>query len=193
MALVFGNFTGRQCVSFTEERDSRHSSSYSGFTWRYSININNESQKRINRHKREMLTSSLSSTDLCSQVVASGQVFEAEQAVPVTSSPTAWIMLNNLRSEIRETFPQHCHTDQKTTMKPKTSMLLIKLQSKCFLLTSISHRALLLVAEVADCLPVVRRKTYCFFLWSSHVRNFSCSAWNNRTTSPWEGKKKNSF
>lgn len=51
-------------------------------------------------------------------------------------------------------------------------------------LTSTSHSALLLVAEVADCLPVVLRKTYCFFLWSSHVRNFSCSAWNNRTTSP---------
>lgn len=30
--LVFGNFKDRQCVSFTEERDSRHSSSYSGFT-----------------------------------------------------------------------------------------------------------------------------------------------------------------
>ena len=61
---------------------------------------------------------------------------------------------------------------------------------KIFLLTSISHRALLLVAEVADCRPVVRRKTYCFFLWSSHVRNFSCSAWNNRTTSPWtEGER----
>lgn len=51
-------------------------------------------------------------------------------------------------------------------------------------LTSTSHSALLLVAEVADCRPVVLRKTYCFFLWSSHVRNFSCSAWNSLTTSP---------
>lgn len=79
-----------------------------------------------------MLTSSLSSTDLCSQVVASGQVFEAEQAVPVTSPPTAWIMLNNLRSEIRETIPQRCHTGQKTTMKPKTSMLPHKTSIKMF-------------------------------------------------------------
>lgn len=60
-----------------------------------------------------MLTSSLSSTDLCSQVVASGQVFEAEQAVPVTSPPTAWIMLNNLRSEIRETFLSNAATQIK--------------------------------------------------------------------------------
>lgn len=37
---------------------------------------------------------------------------------------------------------------------------------------------------MADCLPVVLRKTCCFFLCSSQVRNFSCSAWNNLTTSP---------
>ena len=30
-------------------------------------------------------------------------------------------------------------------------------------------------------LAVRRRKTLCFFLYSSIVRNFSCSAWNNRT------------
>lgn len=52
------------------------------------------------------------------------------------------------------------------------------------LLTSTSHRALELVAEVADCRPVVLRKTCCFFLCSSHVRNFSCSAWKSLTTSP---------
>lgn len=51
-------------------------------------------------------------------------------------------------------------------------------------LTSTSHSAFELVAEVADCLPVVLRKTCCFFLCSSQVRNFSCSAWNNLTTSP---------
>lgn len=54
------------------------------------------------------------------------------------------------------------------------------------MLTSTSQSALLLVAEVADWRPVVLRKTYCFFLWSSQVRNFSCSAWNNRTTSPYK-------
>ncbi len=53
--------------------------------------------------------------------------------------------------------------------------------------TSISQSALELVAAVADVRPVVRRKTYCFFLYSSPVRNFSCSAWNIRTTSPWKG------
>ena len=51
-------------------------------------------------------------------------------------------------------------------------------------LTSTSHKALELVAAVADVLPVVRRNTYCFFLYSSPVKNFSCSAWNMRTTSP---------
>ncbi len=44
----------------------------------------------------------------------------------------------------------------------------------CF--TSISQRALELVAEVADCRSVVLRKTCCCFLYSSQVRNFSCSA-----------------
>lgn len=51
-------------------------------------------------------------------------------------------------------------------------------------LTSTSHRAFELVADVADCRPVVLRKTCCFFLCSSQVRNFSCSAWNSLTTSP---------
>lgn len=53
-----------------------------------------------------------------------------------------------------------------------------------FPLTSTSHNALLLVAAVADVLPVVRRNTFCFFSYSSIVRNFSCSAWNKRITSP---------
>lgn len=52
-------------------------------------------------------------------------------------------------------------------------------------LTSTSHRALELVAEVADCLRVVRRKTCSLPLYSSQVRNFSCSAWKSLTTSPW--------
>lgn len=43
-------------------------------------------------------------------------------------------------------------------------------------LTSTSHRALELVAEVADCRRVVRRKTCSLLLYSSQVRNFSCSA-----------------
>lgn len=51
-------------------------------------------------------------------------------------------------------------------------------------LTSTSQRALELVAEVADWRSVVRRKTCSLPLYSSHVRNFSCSAWNSRTTSP---------
>lgn len=50
--------------------------------------------------------------------------------------------------------------------------------------TSTSHKALLLVADVAEVRPVVLRNTCCFFLYSSMVRNFSCSAWNRRTTSP---------
>lgn len=57
--------------------------------------------------------------------------------------------------------------------------------------TSISQRALELVAEVADCLSVVLRKTCCCFLYSSQVRNFSCSAWNSLTTSPWQRHKQN--
>ena len=51
-------------------------------------------------------------------------------------------------------------------------------------LTSTSQRALELVAEVADWRSVVRRNTCSLPLYSSHVRNFSCSAWNSRTTSP---------
>ncbi|TNN41323.1 hypothetical protein EYF80_048497 [Liparis tanakae] len=39
-------------------------------------------------------------------------------------------------------------------------------------LTSTSQSALLLVAEVADWRPVVRRKTYCFFLWSSQMSSY---------------------
>ena len=50
--------------------------------------------------------------------------------------------------------------------------------------TSTSQSAFELVADVAVVRPVVRRNTHCFFLYSSPVRNFSCSAWNNRTTSP---------
>ena len=55
-----------------------------------------------------------------------------------------------------------------------------------FLLDLINLRllTLLLVAAVAATRPVVRRKTYWLFLFSSQVKNFSCSAWNRRTTSP---------
>ena len=53
-----------------------------------------------------------------------------------------------------------------------------------WLFNTIVRLTLLLVAAVAATRPVVRRKTYCLFLFSSHVRNFSCSAWNKRTTSP---------
>lgn len=58
------------------------------------------------------------------------------------------------------------------------------LKARKYLHTSISQSAFELVAEVADWRKVVRRKMYCFFSYSSQVRNFSCSAWNNRTTSP---------
>jgi hypothetical protein len=51
-------------------------------------------------------------------------------------------------------------------------------------LTSTSHKALELVADVAVVLPVVLRNTNDFFLYSSIVKNFSCSAWKSRTTSP---------
>ena len=50
--------------------------------------------------------------------------------------------------------------------------------------TSTSHRALDDMAEAADVLAVRRKKTLCFFLYSSIVKNFSCSAWKSRTTSP---------
>lgn len=44
--------------------------------------------------------------------------------------------------------------------------------------------ALLEVADVAELRAVKRRNTFCFFLYSSIVKNFSCSAWKRRTTSP---------
>ena len=60
-------------------------------------------------------------------------------------------------------------------------------------ITSTSQRALELVAAVADVRPVVRRKTCCFFLYSSPVKNFSCSAWNSLTTSPWTQEHTKSY
>lgn len=51
-------------------------------------------------------------------------------------------------------------------------------------LTSTSQSALELVAEVADWRSVVLRNTCSLPLYSSQVRNFSCSAWKSRTTSP---------
>lgn len=41
----------------------------------------------------------MKSTDLCSQVVPSGQVLEPEQAVPVASPPSTRIVLHNLISQ----------------------------------------------------------------------------------------------
>lgn len=41
-------------------------------------------------------------TDLCSQVVSRGQVFEPKQAVPVACPTSAWIMLNNLKQRNTE-------------------------------------------------------------------------------------------
>lgn len=142
--------------------------------------------------------------------MSSGQVFEPEQAVPVARPPSTRIMLHNLVPESKILyqciqFIKTCSDTKFGSAVEKTHSCLLYVDCwhwenscalryvpqsanatlKIFLLTSISQRALLLVAEVADCRPVVRRKTYCFLLWSSHVRNFSCSAWNSRTTSPW--------
>ena len=50
--------------------------------------------------------------------------------------------------------------------------------------TSTSQSALELVAAKAVARAVVRRNTYCLSWYSSPVRNFCCSAWNRRTTSP---------
>ena len=52
------------------------------------------------------------------------------------------------------------------------------------LLTSTSHMALELVASVFLDRPDVLRNTFRPTPCLSHVRNFSCSAWNSRTTSP---------
>lgn len=47
-----------------------------------------------------MHTQCVWSTDLCSQVVSSGQVFEPEQAVPVACPSPTRIVLHNLKPEI---------------------------------------------------------------------------------------------
>lgn len=124
-------------------------------------------------------------------------MFEPEQTVPVACPASTWIVLHDLVSEPTSvTSFTKSHTVYSLKYMYIYWLLANRHRSTYYnkqynyynSLTSISHRALLLVAEVADCRPVVRRKTYCFFLWSSHVRNFSCSAWNNRTTSPWRRK-----
>lgn len=155
-------------------------------------------------------------THLSSQVVSRGQVFKTKQAVPVPGSTPAWVMLDHLiamKGTINSHNTAHIQWGEKATYnKDKTIAMgsiykdkndapdVLSLsfvpplqQSPNFLLTSTSHNALLLVAEVADWRPVVRRKTYCFFRWSSQVRNFSCSAWNSRTTSPWERHRNTSL
>ncbi len=55
-------------------------------------------------------------------------------------------------------------------------------------ITSTSHIALELVASVFWERPEVRRNTLRLSPYLSAVRNFSCSAWNMRTTSPWTEK-----
>ena len=65
-----------------------------------------------------------------------------------------------------------------------THKMTVKLPTKLWLLTSTSHKDLLEVAEVAVVRAVNLKKTFCFFLYSSMVKNFSCSAWKSRTTSP---------
>lgn len=99
-----------------------------------------------------------------------------------------WIWFRNtsvqrFTSKLQHLHPQPPHpTPPHHTPSPAPHGPLLYLHS--LLLTSTSHRALELVADVADCRPVVLRKTCCFFLCSSHVRNFSCSAWKSLTTSP---------
>lgn len=46
---------------------------------------------------------------------------------------------------------------------------------------------------MADWRNVVRRKMCCFFSYSSQVRNFSCSAWNSLTTSPYSNTEKKRY
>lgn len=144
-------------------------------------------------------------THLCSQIAPCGQVFKPKQAVPVACTSPTWVMMDHLHAakHIKRLISTSIcmilvlsilldwHT-MNTVMLPPfhysyLKWVILKAQwptKPNDVLTSISQSALLLVAEVADCRPVVLRKTYCFFLWSSHVRNFSCSAWNKRTTSP---------
>lgn len=71
----------------------------------YDYSITLKDNKNAYSLLEELLTSQKTTshplpTDLCSQVVTSGQVFEPEQAVPVTGPPSTWIMLNNLISEV---------------------------------------------------------------------------------------------
>lgn len=113
-----------------------------------------------------------------------------------------WLLLKNQQIYFNFTLSINCNQAKKPPERDKWTWLLsknnglhkvasvTKLKSdivhSCACFTSISQRALELVAEVADCRSVVLRKTCCCFLYSSPVRNFSCSAWNSRTTSPWQ-------
>ena len=86
-------------------------------------------------------------------------MFKPEQAVPVACTSPAWVMVD--------------HLVLAEDKKKKTQSILSEVvqqrnegfsEGDCVELTSTSHKALLLVAEVADWRPVVLRKTYCFFL-----------------------------
>ena len=90
-------------------------------------------------------------------------MFKSEDWIPVTGSTSTWLMLNNLGNS------------------NNTVMFMRKFSYDN---TSTSHKALDDMADVAEVLAVKRRNTLCFFLYSSIVRNFSCSAWKSLTTSP---------
>lgn len=149
---------------------------------------------------------------LCCQVVACGEVLEAVQAIPVPSPPSARVVVNHLEgaeegsewgcpskhpSDRNPSYLKDAHksinlgTDTRQPARGwRDARLLGSLHYEIALdpsapLTSTSQRALELVAEVADCRRVVRRKTCSLPLYSSQVRNFSCSAWKSLTTSPW--------
>ena len=78
-----------------------------------------------------------------------------------------------------------CHAKQNLSfISEKTRLYWLTVAAILDACTSTSQRAFELVADVAVVRPVVRKNTRCFFLYSSPVRNFSCSAWNSRTTSP---------
>lgn len=142
-------------------------------------------------------------THLSSQVVAGGQVLEAVEAVPVASSSTARVVVDHLGEAGRNAWEERCRPrglweGGSAILSGPLAAEGLRGDGRCVCvcwggdlppgrggaLTSTSQRALELVADVADWRSVVRRNTCSLPLYSSHVRNFSCSAWNSRTTSP---------
>lgn len=83
--------SGLQQDFLTGEQKSRPSSSYSGFTCTNSRVV--DYLLLTSKHMRR----GDGQTDLCSQVVSCGQMFEPEQAVPVASATSTWIMLYDLK------------------------------------------------------------------------------------------------